>query len=43
MLSVPLIMSYAVGFAVIKYHEGFVIVPGHGGMFWLSFRTSGGE
>lgn len=31
LLSVPLIMTYAIGFAVIKYSEGFVFIPGHGG------------
>lgn len=24
-------MSYALGFAIIKYNEGFVYIPGHGG------------
>ena len=27
LLSVPLIITYAVGFAAIKYYEGFVVYP----------------
>ncbi|KAI0828053.1 hypothetical protein BC628DRAFT_1317198 [Trametes gibbosa] len=30
LLSVPCIMAYAIGFAVIKYQEGLVDLPGHG-------------
>jgi hypothetical protein len=30
LLSVPLIMTYSVGFCVIKYREGFIVYPGHG-------------
>jgi len=31
LLSVPFIMTYAIGFAIIKYHEGFVAIPLVGG------------
>ena len=30
LFSVPCIMGYAIGFAVIKYQEGFVDLPGYG-------------
>ncbi|TFK44987.1 hypothetical protein BDQ12DRAFT_642091 [Crucibulum laeve] len=30
LLSVPLIIGYAVGNAIIKYHEGFIYLPTHG-------------
>ncbi|KAF9262658.1 hypothetical protein L218DRAFT_1000539 [Marasmius fiardii PR-910] len=30
LLSVPLITTYAVGFAIIKYQEGFLDLPSHG-------------
>jgi len=30
LLSVPLVMTYALGFAIIKYNEGFVFIPGIG-------------
>lgn len=26
-------MSYALGFAIIKYNAGFVYIPGHGGEY----------
>lgn len=31
LLSVPLIITYAVGFAVIKYKEGYAFLPSVGG------------
>ncbi|EIN06435.1 hypothetical protein PUNSTDRAFT_115010 [Punctularia strigosozonata HHB-11173 SS5] len=30
LLSVPLIISYSIGFSIIKYQEGYTFVPGHG-------------
>jgi len=30
LLSIPLLITYAVGFAIIKYHAGFVFIPGYG-------------
>lgn len=30
LLSVPLVVSYSVGFCIIKYQEGFIVYPGFG-------------
>jgi len=30
LISIPLIMTYAIGFAIIKYQEGFLFIGGGG-------------